>query len=300
MSYVYYLQPSSFCFGVKRSIEELMKIREKHPHDTIFCIHALVHNPKITQYFIDRWIIFVENIDEVLTNDAVVVFSAHGINRKILHEATTRFTAVYNLECPFVTKIYNEIKSFLEQGVTQFLYIGKEWHQEAKNVVENIVFQWGKVHTFLPHDDISTISFVWPFALLSQTTLNFDLVNNLLQNIQKQFPEAITPKISDICKATYERQWVIQKFAPHFDTLVVIWGKESSNTKELCKIGENLWKKVFFGEWLSDLLIDPDFIKQKETNVAVTGGASTPLEDILDLLDRYEKKWYEKQSLLFD
>jgi 4-hydroxy-3-methylbut-2-enyl diphosphate reductase IspH len=54
MNFIYYLKPSSFCFGVKRSIEELQKIIEKHPKDKIYCIHALVHNPKVTKYFMDR------------------------------------------------------------------------------------------------------------------------------------------------------------------------------------------------------------------------------------------------------
>jgi 4-hydroxy-3-methylbut-2-enyl diphosphate reductase len=77
MSYVYYLKPSSFCFGVKRSIEELIKIIENHPEDKIYCIHALVHNPKITKYFIDRGIVFVEDILNISDKNSVVVFSAH-------------------------------------------------------------------------------------------------------------------------------------------------------------------------------------------------------------------------------
>lgn len=301
MACVYYLRPSSFCFGVKRSIEELIKIREKHSHDTIYCIHAIVHNPKITNYFIDRWIIFVENIEEVPTKDAIVVFSAHGVNREIFNKASLIFKSIYNLECPFVTKIYNEIKHFLWQGITQFLYIWKEWHQEAKNVIENIIYQWWTVHTIIKKDDISTIPFFsGPFAILSQTTLNANFVQELIQQIQIQFPLSLIPKVSDICRATYERQWVIQKFSSEFDTLVVIWGKESSNTKELCTIWHETWKTVFFGEWLSDLLKNSDFINQQKTNVAVTGWASTPVEDILEILDWYEKKWYNKKILEFN
>jgi 4-hydroxy-3-methylbut-2-en-1-yl diphosphate reductase len=246
MSYIYYLKPSSFCFGVKRAIEELQKVVEKHPNDSIYCIHALVHNPKVTTYFIDRGVKFVETIQEVPSKDAVVVFSAHGISRNIFNEANTLFKAVYSLECPFVSKIYNEIRYFIEKWVKQFVYIGKQGHQEAENVIHDIQFQWAEVCSILDVSEISRIPFSWPFAILSQTTLNFDLVQNLIKQIQQQFPAAITPKISDICKATYERQWVIQKFTSNFDTLVVIWGKESSNTKELYKIWEKLWKKVFF------------------------------------------------------
>lgn len=300
MSYAYYLKPSSFCFGVKRSIEELIKIIEKHTNDKIFCIHALVHNPKITKYFIDRGIVFVENIQEVLDKNAVIVFSAHGINRKIFNDASKLFKATYNLECPFVSKIYNEINHFIWQWIKQFLYIWKEWHQEAKNVIENIVFQWWIVHNIIKKEDISTINFSGPFAILSQTTLNFNLIQELIKEIKIKFPEAILPKSSDICKATYERQGVIKKFSSDFNTLVVIWWKESSNTKELYEIWQQENKIVFFGEWLSDLLNNPEFINQEKNNIAITGGASTPIEDILDVLDWYEKKWYIKKILEFD
>ena len=69
---------------------------------------------------------------------AIIVFSAHGTNRTVIHQAQSKFAAVYNLECPFVSKIYTEADQFLEKGINKFVYIGKEHHQEGKNVVEHI------------------------------------------------------------------------------------------------------------------------------------------------------------------
>ena len=123
---VYYLTPSSFCFGVKRSIDQLNDIIANHPWEKIFCIHALVHNPKVTKDFEDQGVIFVETIDKVFQENAIVVFSAHGTNREILSTAKKRFTAVYNLECPFVSKVYSEVQSCIQQGILIFFYIGKE------------------------------------------------------------------------------------------------------------------------------------------------------------------------------
>jgi|GEM_PF-1630037 len=54
MKTVYYLSPSSFCFGVKRSIDQLHDIIAKHPKEKIFCVHALVHNPKVTKEFTEK------------------------------------------------------------------------------------------------------------------------------------------------------------------------------------------------------------------------------------------------------
>ena len=138
---VYYLTPSSFCFGVKRSIDQLDDIISRHPGEKIFCIHSLVHNPKVTKDFEKQGVIFVETIDEVRYDKAIVVFSAHGTNRTVLTKARQKFKAVYNLECPFVSKIYAEVEGFIQQGVKTFFYIGKEHHQEGKNILEYIASQ---------------------------------------------------------------------------------------------------------------------------------------------------------------
>jgi 4-hydroxy-3-methylbut-2-en-1-yl diphosphate reductase len=299
MPKVYYLTPSSFCFGVKRSVEELLKIIEQHPDKRIFCIHALVHNPKVTKYFSDRGVQFVESIDDIPQNDVIVVFSAHGITRQILEKAQHRFAKVYNLECPFVSKIYTEADTYLSQWITQFLYIGKADHQEAKNVIDHIRSKWGNVYCILHSQELENFSYQGPFAVLSQTTLNFSNVQSLITTIQASYSKAIIPKVSDVCKATYERQWVITQHLKDFATLVVIWGKESSNTKELYRLGKDSGKQTFYAESLSELLQDPFFISQKEQDVGVTWWASTPVEDILEVIDWYEKKWYSRSHLEF-
>jgi 4-hydroxy-3-methylbut-2-enyl diphosphate reductase len=112
---VYYLSPSSFCFGVKRSIDQLNTIIIQHPGEKIFCIHALVHNPKVTKEFEAKGVSFVEDIDAVEDTHAIIILSAHGTNRKMIDEAQAKYKAVYNLECPFVTKIYTEVDNLLKK-----------------------------------------------------------------------------------------------------------------------------------------------------------------------------------------
>ena len=164
----------------------------------------------------------MEHIEEVPSADAVVVFSAHGINRQILAEAQQRFKAVYNLECPFVSRIYTEAQSYLKQGITHFIYIGKANHQEGKNVVEYIRSQGANVDVILSEEEIKNLTLPNVFAVLSQTTLNFAQVESLLTYIKTTYPQAVLPKISDVCRATYERQTVIQTSLDKFDTLTVI------------------------------------------------------------------------------
>lgn len=299
MKVVYYLSPSSFCFGVKRSIDQLNDIVTKHEGEKIFCIHSLVHNPKVTKDFENKWVKFIENIDEVLDTNAIIIFSAHGTNRTTINKAKEKYQRVYNLECPFVSKIYLEIDSFLEKWVSKFVYIGKEHHQEWKNIIEDIRHKWWEVFICEKEEQIQNIPYNKneKFGVLSQTTLNFDYVQNILTTIKKDFPNAYVPLSSDVCKATYERQTVVLQNIDKFKTFIVIWWKESNNTKELYNIGIKNNKKSFYGESLDDILQYP--IEELFSNdaVAITGGASTPIEDIKAVFDYYKNNGYEAKIL---
>jgi len=299
MKTIYYLTPSSFCFGVERSIKKLEKIIQNHTNEKIFCIHELVHNPHVNQRFKDKWITFVEKLEEIKETNCVIVFSAHGTNREVLHKAQKKFKTVYNVECPLVTKIYNEIDQFLKQWINTFFYIGKAKHQEAQNVMNYIMYRNANLHNFLLQKDIPQLDSKIEIGVLSQTTLNSKYVKNLLNIIWKQYPNAKFPAIDDICKATYQRQEIINKYLDKFETLIVVGGKNSSNTKELVKIGENNNKKVYFIQNLNEL--NQNYNKQSLTqtnNIAITGGASTPAENIKEIFQYFQKKlWYEGKFL---
>lgn len=290
---VYYLTPSSFCFGVKRSIDQLDDIIAKHRGSKIFCIHAIVHNPKVTKKFEQQWVIFVETIDEVTDPESIVVFSAHGTNRTLLTSARQKFIAVYNLECPFVSKIYGEVDSFIQQWVKTFFYIGKENHQEGRNILEYITSQWAISYVFQDKEHIPDIQEWIKFAVLSQTTLNFSHVQDIFQEIKKKYPDANLPTSSDVCKATYERQEVVLQNIDKFDAFIVIGGKESNNTKELYNIWIKNNKKSFYGESLDDILTYPEEELIAYTTIAITWWASTPIEDIKAVFDYYKNKGYE-------
>ncbi len=299
MKTVYYLSPSSFCFGVKRSIDQLNTIIQQHPGAKIFCIHALVHNPKVTKEFESKGVKFVETIKEVDDPDTIVIFSAHGTNRNTIDEAKKIFKAVYNLECPFVTKIYTEVDTFLQKWIRKFLYIGKEHHQEGGNVIADIRNKWAEVVVYEQKHTIEDIPYSQDdtFAVLSQTTLNFSYVEQKIKEIKTTFSLVQTPILSDVCKATYERQEVVIQNLDQFQTFIVIGGKESNNTKELYDIWIQNNKKSFYGESLEDILQHPKEELFANEYVAITWWASTPIEDIRAVFDYYKNHGYEPKIL---
>ncbi len=297
MKIVYSLQPSSFCFGVEKSILGLATIIKNHPGEQIYCIHALVHNPKVTASFEKMGVHFIESLDEITDPNAIIVFSAHGTDRTIIQQAKEKGKEVYNLECPFVSKIYTEADLFIDKWIATFFYIGKEHHQEGKNVIAYIRSKGAKVYVFQTAEEIPEIPPETEIAVLSQTTLNFEYVQEILQQIQQRYPHAHLPAHSDVCKATCERQSVILQNLDKFQTFIVIWGKESSNTRQLYEIGKRNDKQTFYGESFDDIIQHPhDELLAHET-VAVTGWASTPQEDIQKVVDFFVTNGYKEEIL---
>lgn len=296
MKTIYSLQPSSFCFWAEKSITMLTKIIQNHPDTPIYCVHALVHNPKVTKSFEAKGVHFVESLEEVTDPQAIIVFSAHGIDRNVLSKAHSEFKTVYNLECPFVTKIYNEVDMFIASGIRTFFYVGKENHQEGKNIISYVSSLGAKIYVIQNKEDIPHITET-KIAVLSQTTLNFKYVQEVLQEIQKKYPNAEVPASLDVCKATYDRQSVILKNLDKFDTFIVIGGKESNNTKELYNIWIKNNKQTFYGESLADIVQTPNDKLFAYEKVAITGWASTPKEDIQEVIDFFVRNGYKEAVL---
>lgn len=289
-----YLTPSSFCRWVEKSLADLDRVIDKHPGADIYCIHAIVHNPGITQTYRDRGVTFVETIDEITNPDAIVTFSAHGTNRTTLEQAKQRFQAIYNLECPLVTKIYKEIDMYIKKGIKTFLYIAKEGHQEAKNVKQYALDQGCQIYLFKTIEDIPQLPDWTAFSVLSQTTLNYDHVKSVIAAIQSRYPEAHLPPLTDICKATRERQTVILQNLDKFDALIVLWGKESHNTKELYNLGIAHNKRTVRWETMEELLSDHDLSEfLAHSRLAITWWASTPEADIRKMFKLFVSHGYE-------
>lgn len=295
---IYYLTPSSFCMWVDRAISSLDEIVETHKWEDIYCIHQIVHNPNVVAYYQKKWVIFVDQLSDIKNPNSIIVFSAHWVNRRILREAEGKFKKTYSLECPLVTKVYKELELFVKTHcIDCVFYIWKEWHQEALWVVW-YAKDFGKdVYVFLDEDKIPKIPKSKVIWVLSQTTLNIEKVTWVFNKIKEIYPNALFPPFSDICRATFERQDVVKKYINSFDVLVIIWWRNSSNTKELYNVWINSWKTSYFAEWLEELR-KTIWDKIKEINtVWISWWASTPAEDIKEVFDRFVKNWFSPKVL---
>src|SRR5213592_2513589 len=107
-------QPRGFCAGVVRAIDTVERALEKYG-PPVYVRHEIVHNKYVVESLKAKGAIFVEDVSEV-PDDAVTVFSAHGVAKSVEQEAAARGLPVLNATCPLVTKVHNQGKRYVSKG----------------------------------------------------------------------------------------------------------------------------------------------------------------------------------------
>jgi 4-hydroxy-3-methylbut-2-en-1-yl diphosphate reductase len=251
-----------FCFGVKRAIE----IAEKHNNSAT--MGPLIHNQKeIDRLKLDFNVGLYENLDDVKQKDTVII-RTHGIPKNDLKELKKKDAKVINATCPFVTTPQQIVKKMSEEQYS-ILIFGDENHPEVKGVKS---YSEDDVHVILEPNELDTINFKYDkIATVAQTTRKkekyLEIVNALvLKNKEVRV-------FNTICDATFENQDAARELSQEVDIMIVIGGKNSSNTKQLLNISKENCKDSYLIEGSEE--IESTWFDKKQL-CGVTAGASTP------------------------
>ena len=270
-------QPRGFCAGVVRAIDIVERALEKHGAP-VYVRHEIVHNEHVVRDLKQKGARFVEELEEI-PDGSVTVFSAHGVPRRVVHEAKARALPVIDATCPLVSKVHSQAKRYVRHGRTLVL-IGHPGHPE----VEGTMGQAGApVHLVSSKEDVYRLELGrdTPIAYVTQTTLSIDDTRSIIDALKEQFRNIVGPDTSDICYATQNRQSAVRKLCKVADVILVVGSKNSSNSNRLCEIG--------LEEGIPSYLIadgealDPVWLKGKET-VGLTAGASAPESLVLEVI----------------
>ena len=262
--------PRGFCAGVEMAIKALSwMVRAFEP--PVYCYHEIVHNKLVVDRFIDRGVIFVDEIDEV-PEGRPIMLSAHGSAPAVVAAARERGSYVVDAVCPLVTKVHHEVKVRAGKGY-QIVYIGHEGHEEA---VGTMAVAPEAIHRVESVEDVAALpDFEEPTALLAQTTLSHREWASVAEAAKDRYPDLFTPGRSDLCFATTNRQSALMAVADRCDAFVVIGSANSSNTNALAQLANEAGcERVFRVNGPDEL---PDDL---EGVVGVTAGASAP-EDVV-------------------
>ena len=287
---IYLASPRGFCAGVDRAIEIVKKSIDKFG-SPVYVRHEIVHNKHVVESLKKIGAIFVEEISEIKDKSRPVIFSAHGVPKKVPKEAEGLNMKYVDATCPLVSKVHREAENMHKNGY-HIILIGHKGHPEVIGTMGQIpVNGITLVETV---EDVEKIVFKKDekLAFITQTTLSVDDTKEMIECLKKRFPKINEPKKEDICYATTNRQAAVKKIAKLCDMFFVIGSRNSSNSKRLVEVaskaGCNQSELIH-----SESEIPLDKIGKCKT-IGISSGASAPEIIVQDFISKIKEK-YEVQ-----
>ena len=234
---IYLASPRGFCAGVDRAIEIVKKSIDKFG-PPVYVRHEIVHNKHVVESLKKIGAIFVEEISEIKDKSRPVIFSAHGVPKKVPKEAEELNMKYVDATCPLVSKVHREAENMHKNGY-HIILIGHKGHPEVIGTMGQIpVDGITLVETI---EDVEKIVFKKDekLAFITQTTLSVDDTKEIIECLKKRFPQINEPKKEDICYATTNRQAAVKKIAKLCDMFFVIGSRNSSNSLRLVEVANN-------------------------------------------------------------
>jgi len=263
--------PRGFCAGVERAIEIVERAIDKHGAP-IYVRHEVVHNQFVVNNLKQKGAVFIDEINQA-PKGSIVVFSAHGVSQRVRKDANLTTSTIYDATCPLVTKVHKEVKR-RQKNHHQVILIGHAGHPEVEgtlgqsNDINNITL----VESII---DVEALDFPTgiDISYTTQTTLSVDDTAEIVKSLKSKYPQIRSPKKSDICYATQNRQDAVKAIINNSDMLLVLGSKNSSNSNRLREIAEKNKKPAYLIDGAD--AIDPLWFKGLDS-IGVTAGASAP------------------------
>ena len=283
--------PRGFCAGVDRAIDIVNKALEIYGAP-VYVKHEVVHNKVVVNDLKKRGAIFVEEIDEI-PDDALVIFSAHGVSSEVEETTKTRNLNFFDATCPLVTKVHMEVRKHAKAN-RDIILIGHDGHPEVEGTMgRHINSENSNIYLVQNEEEAKEINVnnKENLALVTQTTLSVDETKSIISILQKRFPKIEVPKKDDICYATQNRQDAVKQLALESDFMIVVGSKNSSNSNRLRELGEKCGCKSVLIDEFSDLDLDD---LNKFSNISITAGASAPESRVMDIAKSLENHFNAK------
>ncbi len=264
--------PRGFCAGVDRAIQIVELALQKYGAP-VYVRHEIVHNKYVVDSLRAKGAVFVERLDEIPDTGAPVVFSAHGVPKRVPEKAAARRLFVLDATCPLVSKVHVEAERHFAAGL-EVLLIGHQGHPEVIGTMGQL--PEGTITLIETLEDVAEFAPRDPekLAFVTQTTLSVDDTAEIVAALKARFPSIRGPHKEDICYATTNRQEAVKQVAPHVDALVVVGAPNSSNSMRLVEVAERAGcDKAVLVQRAADI----DWVEFAGIgSLAITAGASAP------------------------
>ena len=278
---------SGFCNGAKTAVRKACELLNG---DVFYSVGDIIHNEVVVNNLKQKGLIVVDSINDI-PNGSKVIVRAHGESIDFYQEAKKRQFELSDLTCGRVGLVHQKILSRKNDFI---IIIGKKTHPET--IAHN---SYAKDSVIV--EDVSDVAYTYQKFLdsgkesvyiLAQTTFSRDLFEKLVSEIKKVFVGVDILVDKTICDATKIRQEEAMEIARRVDKMIVIGGKNSSNTKELYVVTKKLCNETYLIQTKED--IEKEWFNEDDV-VGITAGASTPPEVINDVVHFLESIYKRKK-----
>lgn len=295
-------ESAGFCFGVQRAID--MVYEEAARLGPVYTYGPIIHNETVTSDLEKQGVRTAHDLEELKDlPKGTIIIRSHGISEAVYEKMRSYGHKIMDATCPYVLKIHKIVREQSEQG-RHIIIIGKSPHPEIQGIIGwcktsapeekteggdeafnkgyTVIEEYAEAENFnLPVDT--------KLCVVAQTTFNYNKFQELVEIISKKGYDIFV--LNTICNATRDRQAAAYELAKQSDAMIVIGGKESSNTKKLYEICKNECENTYYIQKLDDL--DLNLFKSYR-NVGITAGASTPNNIIKEVLTAMSEKSFEQ------
>ena len=274
---------AGFCFGVKRAVETVYA--EVGKGKKIYTFGPIIHNEEVVKDLEEKGVVVLENEEQLKAlTEGTIIIRSHGVEKRIQRMIEEKGLECIDATCPFVKRIHRIVEEAGADG-KEVIIAGNSGHPEVEGIVG-----WSDTKATI----LETLEEAEAFekkteseiCLVSQTTFNYKKFQDIVEIFEKKGYNGSV--VNTICNATEERQTEARKIAASVDVMIVIGGKNSSNTRKLYEICKQECENTYFIQTLDDLHLE---IPKSVRLVGITAGASTPkkiIEEVQNYVSSYE------------
>lgn len=273
---------AGFCFGVQRAVDSVYKELEENS-GKIYTFGPIIHNEQVVEDLNKKGIEVIDTVEQLKEiKEGTVVIRSHGVAKEIYDVLEQQKLKMVDATCPFVKKIHNIVLDESNNGKT-IIIIGNDNHPEVEGIKGWVN---GEVIVINKEEQIEKLSLLeqTKACIVSQTTFNHNKFKYLVEIIRKKGYDITV--VNTICNATHVRQVEAQKISSKVDGMIVIGGKNSSNTQKLYDICRNECENTFYVQTVKDLNLHE--LKSLKS-IGITAGASTPKNIIEEVRTECQK-----------
>ena len=256
---------AGYCWGVERALDIVTETAAANPEQTVRTLGPIIHNPHVVQALEEKGVLSVNALEEM--SSGTVIIRTHGVPPQTYEQAKITGLNVVDATCPLVTLVQNKAKQLVQEGYHLVIF-GNPKHPE---VIGTIGHAGGKATVIERPEDVADVQLPKRVGVVVQTTQETELLAALLSHLAPRCKEI---KIfNTICNPTIERQEAARELARAVEVVIVVGGKNSSNTRHLAEVCREEGATAYHIEEAAEL--DPVWVKGVG-DIGVTAGASTP------------------------